>query len=235
MKHKVREILYLLLSIFLLWKLILFAIISPLPHSVGSFFLLLFLGILSLFLFKLFEIEKEKNYIEYTSKKMGKYSENYKNEKEAVDTITDILYDNLPSSVKSSLTIIVNLNEDYIVDFFYNLQKYAKNNGMDINKITKTQKAACLIDSLVSSTAWVFQTTNTDDYSIKKITSLNIELAVKSGLLYCGFSIEEINNTISYTSCISILLYEAYQYSSLGDTMVISMIANLLDSFTTSK
>ena len=73
MKHKAREILYLVLSIFTLWKLILFSVIFPLPHSVGTFFLLLFLGILSLFLFKLFKIEKDKNYIEYTSKKMGKY------------------------------------------------------------------------------------------------------------------------------------------------------------------
>lgn len=235
MKHKAREILYLVLSIFTLWKLILFSVIFPLPHSVGTFFLLLFLGILSLFNFKLFKIEKDKNYIEYTCKKMGKYSENYKNEKETVDTMVDILYDSLLPSVKSSLSIIINFNEDYVVDFFYNLQKYAKNNSMDINEITKFQKAACLMDSLVSPTAWVFKTTNTDEISTRKLTSLNIELAVKSGLLYCGFTVEEINDAISYTSYLSILLYEAYRYTSLGDTMVISMMADLLDSFTTSK
>ena len=166
---------------------------------------------------------------------MGKYSENYKNEKETVDTMVDILYDSLLPSVKSSLSIIINFNEDYVVDFFYNLQKYAKNNSMDIKEITKFQKAACLMDSLVSPTAWVFQTTNTDEISTRKLTSLNIELAVKSGLLYCGFTVEEINDAISYTSYLSILLYEAYRYTSLGDTMVISMMADLLESFTTNS
>ena len=50
---------------------------------------------------------------------MQENTENYLNEKEFVDTMVDITYDNLPKSTKNSLALIVNRDEDYIIDYFY--------------------------------------------------------------------------------------------------------------------
>ena len=139
MRGKFREVFYLILSIFFLYKLILFSVISPMPNSISYFLILAILGFGTLLFFKKFELEKNDNFMKNISLKMQENTENYLNEKEFVDTMVDITYDNLPKSTKNSLALIVNRDEDYIIDYFYNLQKFAKTNKIDINELTKFQ------------------------------------------------------------------------------------------------
>lgn len=231
MRGKFREVFYLILSIFFLHKLILFSVIYPMPNSISYFLILAFLGFGTLLFFKKFELEKNDNFMKNISIKMQENAENYLNEKEFVDTMVDITYRSIPKSTKNSLALIVNRDEDYIIDYFYNLQKFAKNNKMDINELTKIQKGACLIDALSSSTVWVFQSPNKDEDSLRKLATINVELAIHASLLLCGFTLEDINNNPDCTLYIKIIVFEAIRYNSLGDTMIISILANFLESF----
>ena len=231
MRGKFREVFYLILSIFFLYKLILFSVIYPMPNSISYFLILAFLGFGTLLFFKKFELEKNDNFMKNISIKMQENAENYLNEKEFVDTMVDITYRSIPKSTKNSLALIVNHDEDYIIDYFYNLQKFAKNNKMDINELTKIQKGACLIDALSSSTVWVFQSPNKDEDSLRKLATINVELAIHASLLFCGFTLEDINNNPDCTLYIKIIVFEAIRYNSLGDTMIISILANFLESF----
>lgn len=231
MKGKFREIFYLILSIFFLCKLILFSVISPMPNSISYFLILALLGFGTLLFFKKFELEKNDNFMKNISLKMQENTENYLNEKEFVDTMVDIIYDSLPKGTRNSLALIVNRDEDYIIDYFYNLQKFAKTNKMAINELTKFQKGACLIDALSSSTVWVFQSPNKDEDSLKKLATINVELAIHASLLLCGFTLEDINNNPDCTLYIKIIVFEAITYNSLGNTMIISILADFLVSF----
>lgn len=231
MRGKFREVFYLILSIFFLYKLILFSVIYPMPNSISYFLILAFLGFGTLLFFKKFELEKNDNFMKNISIKIQENAENYLNEKEFVDTMVDITYRSIPKSTKNSLALIVNHDEDYIIDYFYNLQKFAKNNKMDINELTKIQKGACLIDALSSSTVWVFQSPNKDEDSLRKLATINVELAIHASLLLCGFTLEDINNNADCTLYIKIIVFEAIRYNSLGDTMIISILANFLESF----
>lgn len=231
MKGKFREIFYLILSIFFLCKLILFSVISPMPNSISYFLILALLGFGTLLFFKKFELEKNDNFMKNISLKMQENTETYLNEKEFVDTMVDIIYDSLPKGTRNSLALIVNRDEDYIIDYFYNLQKFAKTNKMAINELTKFQKGACLIDALSSSTVWVFQSPNKDEDSLKKLATINVELAIHASLLLCGFTLEDINNNPDCTLYIKIIVFEAITYNSLGNTMIISILADFLVSF----
>lgn len=231
MKGKFREIFYLILSIFFLCKLILFSVISPMPNSISYFLILALLGFGTLLFFKKFELEKNDNFMKNISLKMQENTENYLNEKEFVDTMVDIIYDSLPKGTRNSLALIVNRDEDYIIDYFYNLQKFAKTNKMAINELTKFQKGACLIDALSSSTVWVFQSPNKDEDSLKKLATINVELAIHASLLLCGFTLEDINNNPDCTLYIKIIVFEAILHDSLGDTMIISILTDFLVSF----
>ena len=230
MRGKFREVFYLILSIFFLYKLILFSVISPMPNSISYFLILAILGFGTLLFFKKFELEKNDNFMKNISLKMQENTENYLNEKEFVDTMVDITYDNLPKSTKNSLALIVNRDEDYIIDYFYNLQKFAKTNKIDINELTKFQKGACLIDALSSSTVWVFKSPNKDEDSLRKLATINVELAIHASLLLCGFTLEDINNNPVCTSYIEIIVFEAILHDSLGDTMIISILTDFLES-----
>lgn len=231
MKGKFREVFYLILSIFFLCKLILFSVLSPMPKSISYFLILALLGFGTLLFFKKFELEKNDNFMKNISLKMQENTETYLNEKEFVDTMVDIIYDSLPKGTRNSLALIVNRDEDYIIDYFYNLQKFAKTNKMAINELTKFQKGACLIDALSSSTVWVFQSPNKDEDSLRKLYAINVELAIHASLLLCGFTLEDINNNPDCTLYIKIIVFEAITYNSLGDTMIISIFANFLESF----
>ena len=224
MKNKKRELLYLILFVFLC-ELILFSIILLLPDLIVSFLFLLFLA----FLVIIFFIRFKKNYMKKNSQKIAK---NYPCEKEAVDTMIDVIYDSLSEDTKNSLALMVNCNEDYIVDFIYNLKKFAKYSGVDIDELTKYQRGACLIYTLYSSTEWVFQSPNEDADSIYKLITINLELAIQAGLLLCGFTLEVIENNLIYTSDIGILLLESREHRFFGSTMLmIILIADFLAAF----
>ena len=93
-----------------------------------------------------------------------------------------------------------------------------------------------MIDALSGSTSWILQSSNIEDFeNNKKMTFLNIELAIKSSLLFLNFTIAEINNMDSCIQYIAILIFEAISYDSLGDTMVLSMITDFLETLKQRK
>lgn len=232
MGNKFRKFLYFLIAIFALLHLVKICIFCHLPHTLISFLYIGLWAVLGICFFKKYEDEKELTSIENLKKQIQQIADKYPNVKETVDTMTDIIYDNLPSDIKSSMLITIDLNDYYLSDFYCNLKKLAKSNKLKLNELTNFQKSACLIVSLSTSKSWIFQSYDIKDIDDnQKITSLNIEFAIKSGLLLCGFTIDEINNMPAYINYIKILICESIYYNSLWNPMLFSIIADFLETF----
>ena len=236
MENKFKKFLYFFIAMYAIVHLIIVCIISPLPRIPISFLYILLLIIIGIIFFLKYEYEKNNIYIENSMSQIHEIAEKYPNVKKAVDFMTDIIYDNLPNSFKSYMVVTIDYNDFYLLDFYFNLQAFAKNKNLELNELSNLQQSACLIDALSGSTSWILQSSNIEDFeNNKKMTFLNIELAIKSSLLFLDFTIDEINNMNSCIQYIAILIFEAIAYDSLGVTMVLSMITDFLETLKQRK
>lgn len=236
MGNKFKKFLYFAIAMYAIVHLTIVCIISPLPRNPISFLYMVLLIVIGIIFFQKYEYEKNSIYIENSVSQIQEIAEKYPDVKEAVDSMKDIIYDNLPNSFKSYMVVTIDYNDFYLLDFYFNLQTLAKNKNLELNELSNLQQGACLIDALSGSTSWILQSSNIEDFeNNKKMTFLNIELAIKSSLLFLNFTIAEINNMDSCIQYIAILIFEAIAYDSLGDTMVLSMITDFLETLKQRK
>ena len=194
MEKQIRKIIYLVISLLWFGLLFYFCIILRIPRTLESLIILVLLFILVIVFFKEYEYEKNSIYLDDASKKIAELSKIYSTEKEIVDYVSDLMYTNLYRDISDNDSIVViDYDESYLLDFYDNLDRLALNQNKEVDELTLVQKSACLIDSLLGTEAWVLKTIKYIDEIDYSTRSLNIELAIKAGLLFCGHTMEEIN------------------------------------------
>ena len=118
-----------------------------------------------------------------------------------------------------------------MLDFYDNLDRLASNQNKEVDELTLVQKSACLIDSLLGTEAWVLKTIKYIDEIDYSTRSLNIELAIKAGLLFCGHTMEEINENPSYIDFLTAILHEVIEFYRTGDLLVINILVDILQNY----
>ena len=188
--------------------------------------------ILVIVFFKEYEYEKNSIYLDETSKKIAELSKIYSTEKEIVDYVSDLMYTNLYRDISDNDSIVViDYDESYLLDFYDNLDRLASNQNKEIDELTLVQKSACLIDSLLGTEAWVLKTIKYIDEIDYSTRTLNIELAIKAGLLFCGHTMEEINENPSYIGFLTAMLHEVIEFDATGDLLVINILVDILQNY----
>lgn len=165
-------------------------------------------------------------------KKIAELSKIYSTEKEIVDYVSDLMYTNLYKDISDNDSIVViDYDESYLLDFYDNLDRLASNQNKEVDELTLVQKSACLIDSLLGTEAWVLKTIKYIDEIDYSTRSLNIELAIKAGLLFCGHTMEEINENPSYIDFLTAILHEVIECDRTGDLLVINILVDILQNY----
>ena len=224
MEKQIRKIIYLVISLLYFVLLFYFCIILRIPRTLESLIILVLLFILAIVFFKQYEYEKNSIYLDEASKKIAELSKIYSTEKEIVDYVSDLMYTNLYKDISDNDSIVViDYDESYLLDFYDNLDRLASNQNKEVDELTLVQKSACLIDSLLGTEAWVLKTIKYIDEIDYSTRSLNIELAIKAGLLFCGHTMEEINENPSYIDFLTAILHEVIECDRTGDLLVINI------------
>ena len=209
-----------------------FCIILRIPRTLESLIILVLLFILAIVFFKQYEYEKNSIYLDEASKKIAELSKIYSTEKEIVDYVSDLMYTNLYKDISDNDSIVViDYDESYLLDFYDNLDRLASNQNKEVDELTLVQKSACLIDSLLGTEAWVLKTIKYIDEIDYSTRSLNIELAIKAGLLFCGHTMEEINENPSYIDFLTAILHEVIECDRTGDLLVINILVDILQNY----
>ncbi len=232
MEKQIRKIIYLIISLLCFGLLFYFCIILRIPRILESLIIVVLLFILAIVFFKEYEYEKKSIYLDETSKKIAELSKIYSTEKEIVDYVSDLMYTNLYKDISDNDSIVViDYDESYLLNFYDNLDRLALNQNKEVDELTLVQKSACLIDSLLGTKAWVLKTIKYIDEINYSTRSLNIELAIKAGLLFCGHTIEEINESPSYIDFLTTVLHEVIEFDRVGDLMVINILVDILQNY----
>lgn len=232
MEKQIRKIIYLVISLLWFGLLFYFCIILRIPRTLESLIILVLLFILVIVFFKEYEYEKNSIYLDETSKKIAELSKIYSTEKEIVDYVSDLMYTNLYRDISDNDSIVViDYDESYLLDFYDNLDRLASNQNKEIDELTLVQKSACLIDSLLGTEAWVLKTIKYIDEIDYSTRTLNIELAIKAGLLFCGHTMEEINENPSYIGFLTAMLHEVIEFDATGDLLVINILVDILQNY----
>ena len=232
MEKQIRKIIYLVISLLCFGLLFYFCIILRIPRTLESLIILVLLFILVIVFFKEYEYEKNSIYLDETSKKIAELSKIYSTEKEIVDYVSDLMYTNLYRDISDNDSIVViDYDESYLLDFYDNLDRLASNQNKEIDELTLVQKSACLIDSLLGTEAWVLKTIKYIDEIDYSTRTLNIELAIKAGLLFCGHTMEEINENPSYIGFLTAMLHEVIECDATGDLLVINILVDILQNY----
>ncbi len=232
MEKQIRKIIYLVISLLCFGLLFYFCIILRIPRTLESLIILVLLFILVIVFFKEYEYEKNSIYLDETSKKIAELSKIYSTEKEIVDYVSDLMYTNLYRDISDNDSIVViDYDESYLLDFYDNLDRLASNQNKEVDELTLVQKSACLIDSLLGTEAWVLKTIKYIDEIDYSTRSLNIELAIKAGLLFCGHTMEEINENPSYIDFLTAILHEVIECDRTGDLLVINILVDILQNY----
>lgn len=232
MEKQIRKIIYLVISLLWFGLLFYFCIILRIPRTLESLIILVLLFILVIVFFKEYEYEKNSIYLDETSKKIAELSKIYSTEKEIVDYVSDLMYTNLYRDISDNDSIVViDYDESYLLDFYDNLDRLASNQNKEIDELTLVQKSACLIDSLFGTEAWVLKTIKYIDEIDYSTRTLNIELAIKAGLLFCGHTMEEINENPSYIGFLTAMLHEVIEFDATGDLLVINILVDILQNY----
>ena len=232
MEKQIRKIIYLVISLLCFGLLFYFCIILRIPRTLESLIILVLLFILVIVFFKEYEYEKNSIYLDETSKKIAELSKIYSTEKEIVDYVSDLMYTNLYRDISDNDSIVViDYDESYLLDFYDNLDRLASNQNKEIDELTLVQKSACLIDSLLGTEAWVLKTIKYIDEIDYSTRTLNIELAIKAGLLFCGHTMEEINENPSYIVFLTAMLHEVIEFDATGDLLVINILVDILQNY----
>lgn len=232
MEKQIRKIIYLVISLLCFGLLFYFCIILRIPRTLESLIILVLLFILVIVFFKEYEYEKNSIYLDETSKKIAELSKIYSTEKEIVDYVSDLMYTNLYRDISDNDSIVViDYDESYLLDFYDNLDRLASNQNKEIDELTLVQKSACLIDSLLGTEAWVLKTIKYIDEIDYSTRTLNIELAIKAGLLFCGHTMEEINENPSYIGFLTAMLHEVIEFDATGDLLVINILVDILQNY----
>lgn len=232
MEKQIRKIIYLIISLLCFGLLFYFCIILRIPRTLESLIILLLLFILAIVFFKQYEYEKNSIYLDEASKKIAELSKIYSTEKEIVDYVSDLMYTNLYKDISDNDSIVViDYDESYLLDFYDNLDRLALKQNKEVDELTLVQKSACLIDSLLGTEAWVLKTIKYIDEIDYSTRSLNIELAIKAGLLFCGHTMEEINENPSYIDFLTAILHEVIEFDRTGDLLVINILVDILQNY----
>ena len=232
MEKQIRKIIYLIISLLCFGLLFYFCIILRIPRILESLIIVVLLFILAIVFFKEYEYEKKSIYLDETSKKIAEISKIYSTEKEIVDYVSDLMYTNLYKDISDNDSIVViDYDESYLLNFYDNLDRLALNQNKEVDELTLVQKSACLIDSVLGTKAWVLKTIKYIDEIDYSTRSLNIELAIKAGLLFCGHPIEEINESPSYIDFLTTVLHEVIEFDRVGDLMVINILVDILQNY----
>lgn len=232
MEKQIRKIIYLVISLLYFGLLFYFCIILRIPRTLESLIILVLLFILAIIFFKQYECEKNSIYLDEASKKIAELSKIYSTEKEIVDYVSDLMYTNLYKDISDNDSIVViDYDESYLLDFYDNLDRLASNQNKEVDELTLVQKSACLIDSLLGTEAWVLKTIKYIDEIDYSTRSLNIELAIKAGLLFCGHTMEEINENPSYIDFLTAILHEVIECDRTGDLLVINILVDILQNY----
>ncbi len=232
MEKQIRKIIYLVISLLYFVLLFYFCIILRIPRTLESLIILVLLFILAIVFFKQYEYEKNSIYLDEASKKIAELSKIYSTEKEIVDYVSDLMYTNLYKDISDNDSIVViDYDESYLLDFYDNLDRLASNQNKEVDELTLVQKSACLIDSLLGTEAWVLKTIKYIDEIDYSTRSLNIELAIKAGLLFCGHTMEEINENPSYIDFLTAILHEVIECDRTGDLLVINILVDILQNY----
>lgn len=232
MEKQIRKIIYLVISLLYFGLLFYFCIILRIPRTLESLIILVLLFILAIIFFKQYECEKNSIYLDEASKKIAELSKIYSTEKEIVDYVSDLMYTNLYKDISDNDSIVViDYDESYLLDFYDNLDRLASNQNKEVDELTLVQKSACLIDSLLGTEAWVLKTIKYIDEIDYSTRSLNIELAIKAGLLFCGHTMEEINENPSYIDFLTDILHEVIEFDRTGDLLVINILVDILQNY----
>lgn len=218
--------LYLVLSFLCIVDLFVICFITKLPNTIPFNIIRILLILLGITLYTMHDFYKKNEYISKAYRDIEKLRKEYSYIADIVDKCTDIAYSKISKEDIQKYLIILDLDDDYLLDFEANISAFkAKENTDKINN--EFISICCVMDSLVS--AWKIRSAIPNKIiTFDNLVSINSEIAVSVALSLCNLSYEKLKNDARVEKLIK-LLNLCFLDSQYGLTTSIEYEAMILE------